>query len=35
MCGIPDSVPDQNVEQKVIKILDEIDACVSPNEVEA
>ena len=33
--GILDTVPDQNLEQKVIQILDEIDVSVSPNDIEA
>ena len=35
ICGILDSVPDQNLEEKVIKILDEIDVSVSTNDIEA
>ena len=33
--GILDTVPNQNLGQKVIEILDEIDASVSPNDIEA
>ena len=33
--GILNTVPDQNLEQKVIEILDEIDVSVSPNDIEA
>ena len=33
--GILDNVPDQNLEQKVIEMLDEIDVSVSPNDIEA
>ena len=33
--GILDTVPDQNLEQKVTEILDEIDVSVSPNDIEA
>ena len=32
--GILDTVPDQNLEQKVIEILDEIDVSVSPIDIE-
>ena len=32
--GILDTVPDQNLEQKVIEILDETDVGVSPNDIE-
>ena len=35
ICGILDSVLDQNLEEKVIKILDEIDVSVSTNDIEA
>ena len=35
VCGIFDTIPDQNLEQKVIKILDEIDVSVSSNDIEA
>ena len=33
--GIPDSVPDQNLEKKVMDILNEISVNVSPNDIEA
>ena len=33
--GILDSVLDQNLEQKVIEILDDFDVSVSPNDTEA
>ena len=35
MNGILDSVPDQNLEQRVTEILDKIDVGVSPNDIEA
>ena len=35
ICGILHSLPDQNLEQKVIKILDKIDVSVSTNAIEA
>ena len=35
ICGILESLPDQNLEQKVIKTLDEIDVSVSTNGIEA
>ena len=35
ICGILDSVLGQNHEEKVIKILDEIDVSVSANDIEA
>ena len=33
--GIPDSVPDQNLEEKVVDILNEIIVNVSPKDTEA
>ena len=33
--GIPDSVPDQNLEEKVVDILNEISVNVSPKDIEA
>ena len=33
--GIPDSVPDQNLEEKVVHILNEITVNVSPKDIEA
>ena len=33
--GIPDSVPDQNLEEKVVDILNEISVDVSPKDIEA
>ena len=33
--GIPDSVPDQNLEEKVVDILNEITVNVSPKDIEA
>ena len=33
--GIPDTVPDQNLEKKVVDILNEISVNVSPNDIEA
>ena len=33
--GILDTVPDQNLEQKVSEILDQTDASVSPKDIEA
>ena len=35
ICGILGSIPDQNLEQKLIKILAEINASVSANDIEA
>ena len=35
ICGILGSFPDQNLERKVIKILDGIDFSVSTNDIEA
>ena len=35
ICGILGSIPDQNLEQKLIKILAEIDVSVSANDIEA
>ena len=32
--GIPDSVPNQNLEEKVVDILNEIDIDVSPKDIE-
>ena len=33
--GIPDNVPDQNLEEKVVDILNEISVDVSPKDIEA
>ena len=33
--GIPDSVPDQNLEEKVVDILNEISVNVAPKDIEA
>ena len=33
--GITDSVPDQNLEEKVVDILNEISVNVSPKDIEA
>ena len=33
--GIPDSVPDQNLEEKFVDILNEISVDVSPKDIEA
>ena len=33
--GIPDNVPDQNLEEKVADILNEISVAVSPKDIEA
>ena len=32
--GIPDSIPDQNLEEKVVDILNEISVNVSPKDTE-
>ena len=33
--GIPDNVPDQNLEEKIVDILNEITVNVSPKDIEA
>ena len=33
--GIPDSIPSQNLEEKVVDILNEISVNVSPKDIEA
>ena len=33
--GISDSIPNQNLEQRVMKILKEINVNVSPSDIEA
>ena len=33
--GIPDNVSDQNLEEKVVDILNEISVDVSPKDIEA